>query len=79
MAQWSVDAISVANSSATFIEVLSPQAVKVSHCSSKDWSADSEAVDSVWDFGDRQNAPGDGIAIMGSSKSSLSLVLRSFK
>mmetsp|Transcript_41436 Transcript_41436/g.84552 ORF Transcript_41436/g.84552 Transcript_41436/m.84552 type:complete len:203 (+) Transcript_41436:767-1375(+) len=71
-AQCSLDAISMANVSATFMAVPSPQAVKLAHSSSEDWSADSEAVDSVWDFGDRFNAPGGGTAIIGSeSKSSL--------
>ena len=73
-AQWSLDAISMANVSATFMAVPSPQAVKLAHSSSEGWSADSEAVDSVWDFGDRFNAPGGGTAIIGSeSKSSLFL------
>ena len=64
-AEWSLDAISLANVSATFMAVPSPQAVKLGNSSSEDWS-DSEAVDSVWDLGDKLKAPGLGTAIIGS-------------
>ena len=68
-AEWSLDAISLANVSATFMAVPSPQAVKLGHSSSEDWS-DSEAVDSVWDLGDKLKAPGLGTAIIGSESNS---------
>ena len=68
-AEWSLDAISSANVSATFMAVPSPQAVKLGHSSSEDWS-DSEAVDSVWDLGDKLKAPGLGTAIIGSESNS---------
>ena len=82
-AQWSLEGMSMTHSSATFMAHPRPQAVKFGHSSSEDWSPDREAVDSVCDFGDKVNAPGDGTAIIGSeSISSMFLdwfCVRSFK